>query len=97
MRIISKKTIKEYYLRNAIAKQPLLSWYKQIASGTWDSPQDLKRDFPSLSIIANNRIVFNVKGNSYRLIARVNFDFQIIWIRFIGTHAEYDKIDATKI
>ena len=57
----------------------------------------MKETFSSLSIIPNERIVFNIKGNKYRIVAKVNFDYQIIWIRFVGTHAEYDKIDATKI
>jgi mRNA interferase HigB len=57
----------------------------------------MKETFSSLSIIPNERIVFNIKGNKYRIVAKVNYDYQIIWIRFVGTHAEYDKIDATKI
>ena len=57
----------------------------------------MKETFSSLSILPHERIVFNIKGNKYRIVAKVNYDFQIIWIRFVGTHAEYDKIDATNI
>jgi mRNA interferase HigB len=57
----------------------------------------IKQQYPSASILNNNRFVFNIKGNNYRLIVKINFDHQMVWIRFIGTHAEYDKIDGNKI
>ena len=97
MRVISKKTLKEYYEKNAESKQPLLIWFKEVNNGKWKNHNEMKEMFSSLSILPNERIVFNIKGNKYRIVARVNYDFQIIWIRFVGTHAEYDKIDATKI
>ncbi len=97
MRVIAKKTLKEYFEKNAESKQALLIWYKEVSSGKWKNHNEMKETFSSLSIIPNERIVFNIKGNKYRLVAKVNYDYQIIWIRFVGTHAEYDKIDATKI
>ena len=63
----------------------------------WKKINELKREYPSASILKDNRIVFNIKGNDYRLIVKFNFDYQICWIRFIGTHAEYDKINANEI
>ncbi len=97
MRVIAKKTLKEYFEKNAESKQPLLIWYKEVNIGKWKNHNEMKETFSSLSIIPNERIVFNIKGNKYRIVAKVNYDYQIIWIRFVGTHAEYDKIDATKI
>jgi mRNA interferase HigB len=64
---------------------------------TWKTPQQIKIDYPSASFLADNRVVFNIKGNSYGLIVKINYDFGIVWIRFIGTHAEYDKINAITI
>jgi len=97
MRIIAKKTLKEYFEKNAESKQPLLIWYKEVNNGKWKNHNEMKETFTSLSIIPNERIVFNIKGNKYRVVTKVNYDYQIMWIRFVGTHAEYDKIDATKI
>ncbi|MFN6944500.1 MAG: type II toxin-antitoxin system HigB family toxin [Cytophagaceae bacterium] len=73
------------------------SWYHEAESANWKSPNDIKMDYPSASILADNRMVFNIKGNKYRLIVRINYDYGVTWIRFVGTHAEYDKIDANKI
>lgn len=64
---------------------------------TWKNPNEIKRKYPSASILEDNRIVFNIKGNNYRPIIKINYHYQMIWIRFIGTHTQYDKIDATKI
>ena len=63
----------------------------------WRNPKEIKKVYPSASFLVDNRVVFNIKGNKYRLIVKINYDYSIIWIRFVGTHAEYDKIDATKI
>ncbi len=92
-----KKTLKEYYEKNIDSKQPLLFWYKEISSGSWKNHNEIKKSFNNLSVLPRERIVFNIKGNKYRIVAKVNYDFQIIWIRFVGTHSDYDKIDATTI
>ena len=63
----------------------------------WKNPNEVKKEYPSASILNDNRIVFNIKGNNYRLIVRINYNYQMIWIRFIGTHAEYDKVNANEI
>ena len=73
------------------------AWFQETGHVEWRNPKDIKREYPSASILADNRVVFNIKGNHYRLVVRINYDYQMVWIRFIGTHAEYDKIDATKI
>lgn len=97
VRIIAKKTLRDFWTRHADCEQQLKAWFRETEKAGWQSIQDLKADHPHASILAGNRIVFNIKGNKYRLIVKFNFDFQLGWIRFVGTHAEYDKIDATTI
>ncbi len=97
MRIISKKILREFWELHTDCEQQLKSWYQETSISVWKTPNDIKREYPSASFLSDNRIVFNIKGNRYRLIIKITYDFQMIWIRFIGTHAEYDKIDATKI
>lgn len=97
MRIISKKILREFWIAHSDSEQQLKSWFKETSNAVWKNPNDVKKDYPSASILTDNRIVFNVKGNNYRLIVRVNFPYQMIWIRFIGTHADYDKINACEI
>ncbi len=78
-------------------EQALKSWYKEAEDANWKNLNQLKEVYPSASILENNRVCFNIKGNKYRLIVRINFDYQMMWIRFIGTHSEYDKINANTI
>ena len=97
MRIIARKTLREFWIDHANGEQPLKAWYQEVSKANWKSINELKIDFPSVSILKGNRIVFNIKGNTYRLIVKMNFDYQMCWIRFIGTHAEYDKINANEV
>lgn len=97
MRIIAKRTILAFWEKHAGCEEQLKSWYAETKKSNWNSLNELKTDYPSASILKDNKIVFNIKGNKYRLIVKINFEFQICWIRFIGTHAEYDKIDANNI
>ena len=97
MRIFSRSTLRDFWLIHASCEQALKSWYQEAEQADWKSPNEIKSEYPSASILPGNRIVFNIKGNTYRLIVKINYDFGTIWIRFVGTHAEYDKIDATKI
>ena len=97
MRVIAKKTLREFWESHADSAEALKSWYYEADKATWKTPNDIKSEYPSASILEDNRFVFNIKGNHYRLIVRINFEVQIIWIRFIGTHAEYDKINANTI
>lgn len=89
--------MREFWEKHADCKQQLLAWFQETDNKKWKSPKEIKKEYPSASFLEDNRVVFNIKGNKYRLIVKVNYDYQIVWIRFIGTHAEYDKIDATKI
>ena len=97
MRVISKRILRDFWLKHADSEQQLKSWYRETEKAEWKSINDLKSEYPNASILRDNRIVFNIKGNNYRLIVRFNFEYQISWIRFIGTHAEYDKINANEI
>ena len=97
MRIIALKTLREFWEENPAVRQPLQSWYEDARHAVWKSPADIKSVYRNASIIANNRVVFNIKGNSHRLIIAVNYRFGIAYIRFIGTHKEYDRIDAAEI
>lgn len=97
MRIISRKKLREFWEKHPDASQPLKTWYADTKRATWKSPADIKQVYRSASIIANNRVVFNIRGNHYRLIVVVKYQYGKVYIRFIGTHADYDKIDATTI
>jgi len=97
LRIIAKKILREFWEKHSDSQQQLKSWFQGVSVVKWESPKVIKKEFPSASILEDNRVVFNIKGNKYRLIVKINYDYQMVWVRFIGTHAEYDKIDATKI
>ena len=97
MRVIAKRTLRDFWIKHADSEQQLTSWYRETEKAEWNSINAVKTEYPNASILKDNRIVFNIKGNNYRLIVKFNFEFQICWIRFIGTHAEYDKINANEI
>jgi mRNA interferase HigB len=97
LRIISKKTLREFWLKHVDSEQQLKAWYQEAEDADWKGPRDIKRNYPSASILEDNRVVFNIKGNRYRLIVKINYHYGMVWIRFIGTHSQYDKIDASKI
>ena len=97
MRIIAKKTLKDFWEIHPDSEQQLKSWYQETSKADWSGPNQIKLAYPSASFLAENRVVFNIKGNRYRLIVKINYDYQMIWIRFVGTHAEYDKINAKTI
>ena len=97
MRIISRRTLREFWETHPDCTEQLKAWFQEIKAADWKNSNELKLDFPGASIISNSRIVFNIKGNHYRLIVKINYEIQICWIRFVGTHSEYDKINATEI
>lgn len=97
MRVIAKRTLRDFWTKDADSEQQLTAWYRETEKSEFKNLNELKRKYPSASILKENRIVFNIKGNRYRLIVKFNFDYQICWIRFVGTHAEYDKINANEI
>ena len=97
MRVIAKKILRQFWEKHPNCEQQLKSWHQEPTESSWDNSNDIKKDFPTASILGDNRIVFNVKGNHYRLIVKISYTHQMVWIRFIGSHTEYNKIDATKI
>jgi mRNA interferase HigB len=97
LRVIAKKVLRDFWEIHADCEQQLKSWFQEASNAQWKNPNEIKLDFPSASILNDNRVVFNIKGNHYRLIVKLNYDYQMIWIRFIGTHAAYDKIKADEI
>lgn len=92
MRIIAKSTLREFWeAGHGDAQEPLMTWHAVVSHAKWLTPTDVKRQYPSVSFLDNNRAVFNIKGNKYRLIANIDYSWQRIFIHFIGTHAEYDQ------
>lgn len=97
MRIIARRTLREFWEKHPDAEQPLRAWFDRVKKVDWQTPTAVKDDYRNASFVANNRVVFNIKGNDYRLVTAVNYEFGIVYIRFVGTHREYDKIDASTI
>ena len=93
MRIITKKRIDEYSKLHADVKTALEDWHNKTKNADWDSFSDARKTFNSVDSVGNGRFVFDIKGNSYRLVALIKFTLKLVYIRFIGTHAEYDKIN----
>lgn len=97
VRIIAKKILREFWEIHSDCEQQLKSWFRETSKAEWTNPNEIKNEYPSASILNDNRVVFNIKGNKYRLIVKINFEYEMVWIRFIGTHKEYDAINATTI
>jgi mRNA interferase HigB len=96
-RIFVKRTLRAFWEKYPETEQYLKVWFEDVHKATWETPMDVKKSFATASILKNGRIVFNIRGNSFRLVARFNFTKQWVFIRFVGTHEEYDKIDANTI
>lgn len=99
MRIISRAMLREFWEipDYADAEQALKAWYDEAKHASWQTPQDIKNQFRSASFVGNNRVVFNIHGNKYRLVVAINYSFSVCYVRFVGTHKQYDKIDVTTI
>ncbi len=97
MRVIAKSTLRNYWMQHKDVEESLLSWYKIASHASWEDFNQVREQFGTCKILGNDRIIFKIKGNKYRLIVKVAFDNQLIWIRSIGTHAEYDLINAKEI
>lgn len=96
-RIIAKKVLRDFWEKYPDAEQYLKTWYDTAKSANWKLPNDVKMTYINASILRNSRVVFNIKGNSYRLVVKFNYEKQWAFIRFIGTHVEYDQINANSI
>lgn len=99
MRIISRATLREFWEQPDYgdSEQALKAWYDEAKHANWQTPQDIKALYRNASFAGNNRVVFNIHGNKYRLVTAVNYRFSMVYVRFVGTHAEYDKVDAATI
>jgi mRNA interferase HigB len=97
VRIIAKRALREFWHRVPEAQQPLSAWYADVSKADWSSPAAIKRRYASASILRNSRVVFNIAGNRYRLVVRINYAYRVVYVRFVGTHADYDRIDAETV
>jgi mRNA interferase HigB len=97
MRVIARKTLYEFWSKHQDAKAQLEAWFAEAKHAKWKSPADVKKQYAQASIIGNNRVVFNICGNKYRLVVHVKYEFETVLIRFIGRHADYNRINAEEI
>lgn len=100
MRVIAKRTLRQFWENHPQgkgAKAALEDWHGQAAQADWAQPADVKQEYGDASILKGSRVVFNIAGNKYRLVVRINYPYRVVYVRFIGTHAEYDQIDAETI
>jgi mRNA interferase HigB len=100
MRVIALGTLRAFWERNvacADAREPALAWYRHTRKADWRTPAELKRDIKTASILKDGRAVFNIGGNKYRIVVWINYAYRVVYIRFVGTHAQYDRIDAQTI
>jgi mRNA interferase HigB len=100
VRVIALSTLKTFWETGsgrADAREPILAWYRHALKADWASPADVKADFRHASILQDSRVVFNIAGNRYRLVVWINYGYRVVYIRFIGTHSEYDQIDAQTV
>lgn len=97
MRVISRKILREFWEKHPDARQPLQAWYADAKHATWTSPANIKSVYRNASFLADNRVVFNIKGNRYRIIVVVQYRYELVYVRFVGTHKDYDRIDARTI
>ena len=97
MRIIAVRTLPEFWQKHPSSEQPLRTWYKNAKQAVWKSPSDVKIAYGNASIVANDRVVFNVKGNDYHLVVAIDYAYEIIYIRFIGMHRDYERVDVTTV
>jgi len=99
MRIVSKKTLREFWEQTQYSDSQgqLEAWHQEVLQADWSTPQELKAQFRNASILQDSRVVFNIKGNDYRLIVKVNYPYKMVYVRFVGTHQMYDEIDAATI
>lgn len=96
-RIVAKRTLKEFWETHPDCEQYLKTWYEIAWQADWKTPADIKKTWATASILSGNRVVFNIRGNNYRLVVKFNYERQWAFVRFVGTHGEYDKINAETI
>ncbi|CAM2157882.1 mRNA interferase HigB [Paraburkholderia tropica] len=97
MKVIAKRVLLKFCDRHPMARQSLLAWHEEAVKAGWMTPQDIKARYASASFVGRNRVIFNIKGNDYRLIVAVAYRIGVVYIKFIGAHGEYDRIDAETV
>ncbi len=97
VRIIARGTLREFWLKNGDSEQPLKAWFQEAKRAEWSNPAEIKANYASASILKQGRVVFNIRDNKYRLVVKINYKYGWVFIRFIGTHKEYDKINAEEL
>ena len=97
VRIISKVPLRAFWEAHPDAEQPLLAWHKEVEAADWDGPAKVKAKYANASIVGNNRVVFNIRGNTYRLVVRINYPYRVVYVRFVGTHTEYNAVGVTEV
>ena len=97
VRIIARRTLREFWERHTAVEPALRAWYADTRKADWRSPADVKRVYANASIVGQNRVVFNIQGNRYRLVVAINYAYRVCYIRFVGTHQAYDKINAASV
>lgn len=97
MRIVAKRTLREFWTKHAESELSLKTWYAHAKAAQWRSPADVRDTFRAADFVAGNRVIFDIAGNKYRLVGKVNYRRRVIFIRFVGTHRDYDRIDPETI
>ena len=97
MRVIALRALREFWQRHPQAEEPLRAWHAVASRAAWRAPAEVKADYRHASFLPGNRVVFNIKGNDYRLVAAIHYGRRLLYVRFVGTHSEYDRIDAATI
>lgn len=97
MRIIAKRTLRDFWEGYPDAEEPLMAWYREAEKTDWRGPAEVKEKYRNASIVGDTRVVFNIKENDYRLVVKINYPHHVVYVRFVGTHAEYDKIDVEEV
>lgn len=97
MRVIAVATLRDFWILHPDAEQPLKAWFEEATKASWTQPSDIKEQYGSASILKNRRVVFNIKGNDYQLIVAIAYRLKVVYVKFVGTHKEYDEVDAETV
>ena len=97
MRVVSKRTLRDFWEMHPDSEESLLAWYREAEDAQWDSPAAVKAQYRNASFPGGNRVIFNIKGNDYRLVVKINYPYGMMYIRWVGTHREYDRIDVMEV
>ena len=97
MRIVGDRAVQEFIRRHPESEQPLVAWFQEVRQADWSKPADVRERYPRASIVGRDRVVFRVRGNRYRIVAQIFYPGRVVHIRFVGTHSEYDRINAEEV